>query len=86
MVKFNEDNLLCWRQIEDKEASTYIHFLNCERARHMVERGISDQKSTEALPYNKLLSQLWRSAHTRHVQDIADIDKLIREVKEYFAL
>ena len=84
MIEFNADNKLNWKKLDPEQALTFIHFLNCEKARHMVEKDISDRKSFDALPGNKLLSELWRSAYNRHVQDIADIKKTIREVKEYF--
>ena len=84
MIRFGDNNKLIWKHLKKEQVSTFIHFLNCELGRHMVERAMSDQKSLEALPGNKLLSELWRSAHKRHIQDIAEIEKLIREVKEYF--
>ena len=86
MIKFNADNKLIWQKITPKQAYTYIHFLNCEIGRHMVERSMSDLKSLEALPDNKLLSELWRSANKRHIDDIHQIEKLIREVREYFGV
>ena len=86
MIKFNADNKLIWKHLDPELANTYIHFLNCERARHMVEKAMTDGKALEALPGNKLLAQLWKSAWRRHVQDIADCEKLIREVKEYFGI
>lgn len=84
MIKFNADNKLIWKLIKPEQVSTFIHFLNCELGRHMVERAMSDQQSTEALPGNKLLSALWRSANKRHIDDIHQIEETIREVKEYF--
>ena len=84
MIEFDDDNKLVWKKMSKSKVPTYIHFLNCEIARHMVERGISDQKSLEALPGNELLSELWRSACKRHKQDIHECEALIREVKEYF--
>lgn len=86
MIKFNADNKLIWKHLNPSSAQTYINFLNCEKARHLVERALTDGKSLEALPKNKLLSELWRSAHKRHIQDIAECEKLIREVKEHFGI
>ena len=87
MIKFDADNKLIWKRMLPENVPTYIHFLNTERGRHMVERDICDRKAIDALherPVNKLLAALWESAHERHVQDVADIDKLVREMKEYF--
>ena len=84
MIKFDIENKLQWKEIEPEQANTYIHFLNMEKARHLVERAITDQKAKDALrENNELLSKLWESAHTRHQDDINAIEKLIRQVKEY---
>ena len=85
MIKFNADNKLVWRFMESDQVSTFIHFLNEELSRHMIERSASDQKVQTALrDKNKLLADLWMSAKMRHIQDVKEIEKLVREVKEYF--
>ncbi len=86
MIKFNADNKLLWKKINKDQVPTYIHFLNTEIGRHMIERAASDQKVQTALrerPQNKLLAELWCSAWNRHIKDIHEIEKLVREVKEY---
>jgi len=86
MIKFNADNKLCWTLLTPELAVTYISFLNQEIARHEVEQAIAGQKAREAMPDNKLHSKLWWSAHKRHTEDVVEIEKLIREVTEYFGL
>lgn len=86
MIKFNVDNKLNWTLLAPELAVTYISFLNQEIARHEVEQAIAGQKAREVMPDNKLLSELWWSAHKRHKQDIVAGEKLIREVTEYFGL
>ena len=86
MIKFDADNKLIWKHLNLSSVQTYINFLIEEIARHIVDKDIADRKSLDALPDKKLLSELWRSAHTRHTKDIADTEKLIREVKEYFRI
>jgi len=49
MIKFNADHKLVWEKITAKQAVTYIYFLNCEMARHMIERSLTDQKEKNAL-------------------------------------
>ena len=85
MIKFDADNKLEWKLIEPVQVPTFLHFLNVERGRHMVERDICDRKVIDALHgKNKFLADLWMSAKVRHIGDVADIDKLVREIKEYF--
>ena len=87
MIKFDTDHKLIWKKINKEQAETFIEFLKAELGRHLVERGMTDQKAQTALrEKNELLAELWKSAWQRHVEDIADIEKLIREVKEYFGI
>lgn len=87
MIEFNEDHKLIWHKINKQQALVFLNFLTFERGRHTIESARTDQEEKLALQcHNELKAKLWHSAHERHRQDILDIEKLQRQVKEYFGL
>jgi len=87
MINFDENHKLIWKDIDKKQVEIYLYFLQCELARHMTERSMTDQKAINSLrDKNELLAQLWRSAWERHRQDIVEIEALQRQIKEYFGV